>query len=56
MKLSFGSKLIGRSILALEKHHFKIEHQPLTQHRNAEGFSEHIYDYKKREALRGLMV
>ena len=40
---------IGRWIMALEKYHFRIEHRPRTQHRNADGLSKRTNDYKKRE-------
>ena len=35
--------------MALEKYHFRVEHRPRTQHRNAEGLSERNNDYRWRE-------
>ena len=46
--------IIRRWIIALVNYHFKIEHRPRTQHRNADGLSKGTNDYKKREALLGL--
>ena len=41
--------------MALEKYHFSIEHQPRTQHRNADGLSKRTNDNKKQEKqLKGL--
>ena len=33
--------------MALEKYHFKIEHHPRTQHRNADELSKRTNDYKQ---------
>ena len=41
--------LIGRWVMALEKYHFKVEHRPRTQHRNADGLSKRTNDYRWRE-------
>ena len=46
--------ILRRWIMALEKYHFKIEHRPRTQHRNANGLSKRTNDYKHRAALLGL--
>ena len=35
--------------MALEKYHFKVEHRPRTQHRNADGLSKRTNDYRWRE-------
>ena len=42
---STDQALIGRWIMALEKYHFRVEHRPPTQHRNADGLSKRINDY-----------
>ena len=41
--------LIGRWIMALEKYHFRVEHRPRTQHRNADGLSKRTNDSRLRE-------
>ena len=41
--------LIGRWIMALEKHHFKVEHRPRTHHRNDDGLSKRTNDYQWRQ-------
>ena len=46
---STDQALIGRWIMALEKYHFKVEHRPRTQHRNADGLSKRTNDYHWRE-------
>ena len=46
---STDQALIGRWIMALEKYHFKVEHRPRTQHRNADGLSKRTNDYRWRE-------
>ena len=46
---STDQTLIGRRIMALEKHHFRVEHQPRTQHRNADGLSKRTNDCRWRE-------
>ena len=51
---STDQAIIRRWIMALEKYHFKIEHRPRTQHRNADGLSKRTNDYKLRAALLGL--
>ena len=35
--------------MALEKYHFRVEHRPRTQHRNADGLSKRTNDYPWRE-------
>ena len=35
--------------MALKKYHFKVQHRPRTQHRNAEGLSKRTKDYQGRE-------
>ena len=35
--------------MALEKYHFRVEHRPRTQHRNADGLSKRTNDYRLRE-------
>ena len=46
---STDQALIGRWVMALEKYHFKVEHRPRTQHRNADGLSKRTNDYRRRE-------
>ena len=46
---STDQALIGRWVMALEKYHFKVEHRPRTQHRNADGLSKRTNDYRWRE-------
>ena len=41
---STDQALIGRWIMALEKYHFRVEHRPRTQHRNADGLSKRTND------------
>ena len=48
---STDQALIGRWVMALEKYHFKVEHRPRTQHRNADGLSKRTNDYRWREKL-----
>ena len=35
--------------MALKKYHFRVEHRPRTQHRNADGLSKRTSDYRWRE-------
>ena len=35
--------------MALEKYHFRVEHRPRTQHRNADGLSKQTNDYRWRD-------
>ena len=46
---STDQALIGRWVMALEKYHFKVEHRPRTQHRNADDLSKRTNDYRWRE-------
>ena len=46
---STDQSLGGRCIIALEEYHFRVEHRPRTQHRNADGLSERTNDYRWRE-------
>ena len=46
---STDQALIGRWIMALEKYHFRVEHRPQTQHRNADGLSKRTNDCRWRE-------
>ena len=46
---STDQALIGRWVMALEKYHFRVEHRPRTQHRNANGLSKRTNDYRWRE-------
>ena len=46
---STDQALIARWVMALEKYHFKVEHRPRTQHRNADGLSKRTNDYRWRE-------
>ena len=41
--------LIGRGIMTLDKYHFRVEHRPRTQHRDADGLSKRTNDYRCRE-------
>ena len=50
---STDQAIIGRWIMALEKYHFRIEHRPRTQHRNADGLSKRTNEYKRRELQLG---
>ena len=47
---STDQALIGRSIMALEKYRFTVEHRRRTQHRNADGLSKRTNDYQWRES------
>ena len=46
---STDQALIGQWIMTLDKYHFRVEHRPRTQHRNADGFSKRTNDYRCRE-------
>ena len=46
---STDQALIGRWIMTLDKYHFRVEHRPRTQHRNADGLSKRTNDYRWRE-------
>ena len=46
---STDQALIGRWIMTLEKDHFRVEHRPRTQHRNADGLPKRTNDYRWRE-------
>ena len=46
---STDQALIGRWIMTLEKYHFRVEHRPRTQHRNADGLSKRTNEYRCRE-------
>ena len=46
---STDQALIGRWIMTLEKYHFRVEHRPRTQHRNADGLSKRTIDCRWRE-------
>ena len=46
---STDQALIGRWIMTLDKYHFRVEHRPRTQHRNADGLSNRTNDYRCRE-------
>ena len=46
---STDQALIGRWIMTLDKYHFRVEHRPRTQHRNADGLSKRTNDYRCRE-------
>ena len=46
---STDQALIGRWIMTLDKYHFRVEHRPRTQHRNAGGLSKRTNDYRCRE-------
>ena len=35
--------------MTLEKYHFRVEHRPRTQHRNADGLSKRTNEYRCRE-------
>ena len=35
--------------MAVEKYHFRVEHRPRTQHRNADGLSKRLNDCRWRE-------
>ena len=35
--------------MTLDKYHFRVEHRPRTQHRNADGLSKRTNDYRCRE-------
>ena len=41
--------LIGRWIVTSDKYHFRVEHRPRTQHRNADGLSKRTNEYRWRE-------
>ena len=45
---STDQALIGRWIMTLEKYHFRVEHRPRTQHRNADGLSKRTNEYRCR--------
>ena len=44
---STDQALIGRWIMTLDKYHFRVEHRPRTQHRNADGLSKRTNDYRR---------
>ena len=46
---STDQALIGRWTMTLDKYHFRVEHRPRTQHRNADGLSKRTNDYRCRE-------
>ena len=46
---STDQALIGRWIMTLDKYHFRVEHRPRTQHRNADGLSKRTNEYRWRE-------
>ena len=46
---STDQALIGRWIMTLEKYHFRVEHRPRTQHRNADGLSKRTNENRCRE-------
>ena len=46
---STDQALIGRWIMTLDRYHFRVEHRPRTQHRNADGLSKRTNDYRCRE-------
>ena len=46
---STDQTLIGRWIMTLDKYHFRVEHRPRTQHRNADGLSKRTNEYRWRE-------
>ena len=46
---STDQALIGRLIMTLDKYHFRVEHRPRTQHRNADGLSKRTNEYRWRE-------
>ena len=46
---STDQALIGRWIMTLDKYHFRVEHRPRSQHRNADGLSKRTNDYRCRE-------
>ena len=41
--------LIGRWVMTLDKYHFRVEHRPRTQHRNADGLTKRTNEYRWRE-------
>ena len=46
---STDQALTGRWIMTLDKYHFRVEHRPRTQHRNADGLSKRTNEYRWRE-------
>ena len=46
---STDQALIGRWIMTLDKYHFRVDHRPRTQHRNADGLSKRTNEYRYRE-------
>ena len=46
---STDQALIGRWIMTLDRYHFRVEHRPRTQHRNADGLSKRTNEYRCRE-------
>ena len=46
---STDQAFIGRWIMTLDRYHFRVEHRPRTQHRNADGLSKRTNDYRCRE-------
>ena len=46
---STDQALIGRCIMTLEKYHFRVEHRPRTQHRNADGLSKRPNECRWKE-------
>ena len=46
---STDQALIGRWIMTLDRYHFRVEHRPRTQRRNADGLSKRTNEYRCRE-------
>ena len=46
---STDQALLGRWIMTLDKYHFRVEHHPRTQHRNADGLSKRTNEHRWRE-------
>ena len=46
---STDQALIGRWIMTLDRYHFRVEHRPRTQHRNADDLSKRTNEYRCRE-------
>ena len=46
---STDQALIDRWIMTLDRYHFRVEHRPRTQHRNADGLSKRTNEYRCRE-------
>ena len=43
---STDQALLGRWIMTLDKYHFRVEHRPRTQYRNADGLSKRTNEYR----------